>query len=398
MTAQEATCASYVRVRNVDVMRAVVWRVAALFCVENILYSILPPLLPHYVSAFRLSDTLAGAMSGTYSLGLVLSCALTPVATRWMGIRVLVVGGLVALGLGSVAFGVASSEAELMGLRTMQGLAGGCIWAGSMEWLDTSVVDGGRGGELGFAFGGSIVGTLLGPALATVALTIGTGIAFTLVAAVAMICVPFVFQLAPTRAAQPSHSQRVSVYRQRSLWGPLAWLAVSLVPVGMLGVLVPLRITATGAPADVVAITFLTGATVGAVVSPVAGKLVDRWGVLQLFGCGLAGWSVCLVVLGLPISLPVICAMSIVGTGVLFGVSYVAGTALVLDEARSIGAATGIPAAMLAVGSVAETIGAAGGAAIEEATMPVVPFLCAAVACGSAAIVVLRHRATGRES
>src|SRR5882762_4202348 len=80
-------------------------------------YAAIAPLLPDYVAEFGLSKAEAGVLSASYAAGtLIASLPAGLVATRF-GPRRSVIGGLLLLGLSSLAFGFARDIALLDAAR-----------------------------------------------------------------------------------------------------------------------------------------------------------------------------------------------------------------------------------------------------------------------------------------
>jgi MFS family permease len=365
--------------------------VCALFALEACLYSTLAPLLPHYAHDLGLSRAGAGVLTGAYSAGLVPGALIGGRVSARAGVRATIVVGLVVLGAGSVGFGFAHGVAALIVARTVQGVASGCVWGGGLTWLSIAAPGGRRGTVIGLAFGAATIGTLSGPALGALALAIGPGPLFSLVGAFAAgLLVPVVRSPEPSAAPPPKAPppsplaspptsplrpiSPLAPLRERSMRLPIWVNTVQALPFGLVGAAVPLRLTHLGASEGVVAATFLLASCLGAVISPLAGRVADRRGQLLPIRAGLALSAPCLLALPLPASVAVVSAVTVVLMGGLVSMSLAPSVAYITDAGERAAVAPAVPAVLMTTVAVGETLGSAGGAGLGQLTFAAAPF------------------------
>jgi len=94
-------------------MRRLLALVSSIIFVDAMLYTALTPLVPGYADEFELSKTGAGLLVGAFGAGAIFGGIPGGLAAARFGPRSAVIGGLVLLGIASLAFavaGVASSR------------------------------------------------------------------------------------------------------------------------------------------------------------------------------------------------------------------------------------------------------------------------------------------------
>jgi MFS family permease len=148
--------------------------VGTLLAFESSLYSVLTPILPHYERALGASKPALGVLAGAYTGGLIPGSILAGWMAARVGVRRTTFAGLTAFAFAVGAFGFGANIVVLDVLRALQGVACGFIWGGALTWLIAASPLSRRGGVFGSALGAAIVGTLLGPAIGTVAVSLGT--------------------------------------------------------------------------------------------------------------------------------------------------------------------------------------------------------------------------------
>ena len=120
-------------------MRRLLVLASAMVFFDVTFFAAIAPLLPGYVAQFGLSKAEAGILSAAYAAGhagrLAAGRATSPAASVPAA---RVIGGLLLLGLSSLAFGFAQDVALLDAARFIQGIAGALIWSGALTWLITS--------------------------------------------------------------------------------------------------------------------------------------------------------------------------------------------------------------------------------------------------------------------
>jgi len=285
--------------------------------VDASLYLAVLPLLPHYVHRFGLSTLGAGVVIAAYPISVpVVSIGCIALVPRF-GARRITLASAALMTVATVIFAWAPSALVLVLARFVQGLASGSIWTASMAWVTENAPPGHRGRESGIVTGMLSAGSVMGPGIGALAGWAGQGIAFGLVALVALLGVVLSYRAPPGRhVAVGRHvwDGLVRSARQPATGAALAIAVVDLLAFGAVDLLVPLRLGDLGHSVAQIGIALAIGAVLGAGVGPPAGRLVDRVGAPVV---GLAASS-CIVVI------PVVLALD-PSAAVLFGVLVVGG-------------------------------------------------------------------------
>jgi MFS family permease len=279
---------------------------------DVVFFSAIAPLLPDYVSELGLSKAQAGVLSASYAAGtLLLSLPAGLLAAR-AGPRRTVIGGLLLLGVASVAFGFAHEFLLLDAARFTQGAAGALIWSGALTWLVTTAPPERRGSVIGTALGTAVAGALFGPALGALAAEVGTELVFSSVLGVAVLLALVAARLPEAEAPERQDLREVvETIFSRPIVLATAFVAIPSVMFGAVEVLVPLQIADLGGGHALIAGGFIAGAALEAVLAPVAGRYSDRAGRRLPFMVGL---SICAVAMA---AVAIGQSMGIVMTGLI---------------------------------------------------------------------------------
>src|SRR6266851_2905722 len=365
-------------------MRRLLLLVAALVFVDTMLFAALTPLLPHFAHTLGLSKVRAGVLVGAYAAGALLGGLPGGAAAARLGPRRAVLVGLAGMGLASLGFALAESFWSLFAARLVQGVGSAFTWAGAFAWLIAAAARERRGQLIGTALGAAVFGALFGPVLGAAAALVGRAAIFSALAGVAIALGAVTLRLEPTPTERPSAAAIGRAFRNYHFVAGLLLMALPSLLFGILAVLGPLRLAAAGWGAAAIGATWLTGAALETVGSPLVGRLVDRRG--RLLPVRIA------LVLGLLVSLglaagprPLAYAPLIVLAAAAYGILFTPAFALIADGAELAalpqGMAFGFMSAAWALGAF---VGPAAAGAIAGATGDWIPFLLAAGLCAAA--------------
>jgi DHA1 family inner membrane transport protein len=370
--------------------------VSLIILVDTIFYSVLTPLLPHYVHVDGFSKTEAGLLVGAYALGTLSGAIPTGFLLVRIGPKVTVICGLTLMVLSTLAFGHLHSVALLCAARFLQGLGGACTWSGGLAWLSATAPDAKRGEAIGIVYAAAGVGSMLGPVLGAVAVHVGIAWTFSGTATAGVVLIVGSVLIRPelawigTRTGAPK-SFWEELRGPRLVQGMLL-TAIASAGFGIYQVLGSLRLNAQGASPNVIAAAFLVAAVLQIASGPVSGRISDRRGrkvvVLTALALSIPG---CLLLPAFSSTIPtaIVIALSLA----VYGVLFVAATAVISDAAIrgevSIGVAFALSNFAWASGV---SIASAGGAGLAAATNDAVPL--ALLAC--AAAVAMAAFATSR--
>jgi MFS family permease len=258
-------------------MRRLLGLVGAIVFVDTMFFAALTPLLPHYVDTFDIGKTGWGLLQAAYPAGALLGSIPSGLVAARLGVKPTVIVGLCCIAVTSTAFGFADSLWQLDLARFAQGLASSFSWTGGLAWLVAAAPAGRRGALIGSAFGLAIGGALFGPILGGAASLAGTRVAFTAVAAVAILQALWAWRMP---AASPERPQPLSrLFRAMRTPHVAAGIWFTTLPgllFGTLGVLASVRLYELGFGALAIGATWLTSAALEAILNPAIGHLSDR--------------------------------------------------------------------------------------------------------------------------
>jgi MFS family permease len=366
--------------------------VSAIVFVDTVFFAALTPLLPHYADEFGIGKTGWGLLQAAYPAGVFVAAVPSGFVAARLGVKPTVMIGLCCIAGTSTAFGFADSVWQLDLARFAQGLASAFSWTGGFAWLLAAAPPARRGALIGTAFAMAIAGALFGPILGGVASVVGTGAAFTAVAAVALAQGFWAWR---TPAASPEEPQPLSMLvaavRTRRVAVAAWFVMLPALLFGTLGVLASFRLHDLGFGAVAIGATWLTAAAFEGALSPVLGHVSDRIGRIKPIMFGLAASAVVVLLLPWPGERFLLAAL-VVCAGLAFGSFWAPAMSLLSDAAEAQGLDYGYAFALV---SLAWAPGQAGGAwlsgRIAAATADVVPY--AALSAISAFTLALLWRA-----
>ena len=364
-------------------MRRLLALVGAVVLVDTMFYAALTPLLPHYAQELGLSKSGAGVLAGAYAVGALVGGIPSGIAASWLGVKRTMLFGLGLMILTTALFGFARTIWLLDTARFLQGFASSCSWTAGLAWLVADAPANSRGRLIGSAMGAAIFGAMLGPVIGGVASVAGTRATFGGVAC-------FGFALASWAAAtplvRPARRQPVSLlfraFMNRRLRASVWFVALPALSFGTINVLGPLRLHVLGLGAVAIGAVWLVGSGLEAATAPLVGHLTDRRGRLVPLRVGLVGAAVCFALFPLLdvrwwVFVPVILAC-----GLALNAFWAPAMAMASDEAEAIGLDYAFGFALINLAwAPAQIVGAAGGAALAQATRDAVPYLVLAAAC-----------------
>ena len=375
-------------------MRRLLLLVCALVWVDTLLYSALTPLLPHFADTLGLSKAGVGVLVAAYAAGALVGGLPGGAAAARLGARRAVLVGLALMGLASLGFAFAHGFWPLAGARFLQGVGSGFTWAGAFAWLLAATPSGRRGEVIGTAMGAAVFGALLGPVVGAAAALVGRDVVFTALAGLSVVLAVWTLRIASVPPDVPSLAAMRRALRDHLFVGGLLLMALPSFLFGVLSTLAPLHLAADGWGAAAIGAVWLVSAALETVISPIAGRLLDRRGVLLPISVALT--------VAVPISVglaigprPLAYVPLIVLAGGAYGALFTPAFALIAEGAErsrlAQGMAFGLMNAAWALGAL---IGPAAGGAVAAATGDVVPYLVSAGFCAVALTAVRRaqHR------
>jgi MFS family permease len=274
-------------------MRRLLLLISSIVFVETIFFSVLSPLLPFYTDEYSLSKGQSGLLVASYAIGGVLGALPAAWLATRVGVKETVIAGLALMASMSAAFGYAETIWVLDLARLGQGLGAALAWTGGLTWLVAAAPRERRGELIGVAMGAAVGGALIGPLIGGVADVVGTGLAFSSVAAVAVALGVWAWTTPSFQPGEPEPLRRLfTAVREPKIAAGLWFLFVPSLLFGVLFVLAPLRLDEFGVTALGISAVFLVPAGIEAGLSPFLGRWSDRSGRLAPIRAGLIGSAV----------------------------------------------------------------------------------------------------------
>jgi len=272
---------------------------------DMLLYGVVVPILPVYVSRLGASQAQVGLLFGSYALALL-------AATPWMGrlcgrvgSRPVLLAGLAGLSASTLLFAGADGYALLLIARSLQGIAAAAIWTAGLASLAAAFAQERRGRVLALMTTISALGTLLGPPLGGfIAEYWGQAAAFVMLALFAAAVGlaawrdPAVAAAAQAPAQEAAGQGLLADVQVRQI-GAVIVLGASLL--GLLEPMLPLDLSARlGAGPGAIGLLFAVCTVAYGLSAPVFGYLTDRFGPMRVIACGWAAAAAVVPALALP--------------------------------------------------------------------------------------------------
>jgi len=367
-------------------MRRLLILLSAVVAVDTMFYTALAPLLPHFTERYDLTKTGAGALFAVYGAGVLAAAIPGGLAASRFGPKQSVLFGMTVTVVATLGFALADSDWTLSVARLVQGFGSAFSWAGALAWLVGVAPPGRRGTLIGTAMGAAVFGALLGPALGALATVVGVRPTFVGVSFVGVVICCWV-ALTPGVAAQPQPLGALRRADRRLLFA--LWLIVlpSLL-FGVLDVLAPLTLHASGWGGVAIGALFFATAAAETVLNPVLGRFTDRHGKLLPVRLALLGSIVVSLALAWSETAAIV-AFLVFASAMAYGSFYTPGMSLFSESAERLGIAQGLAfGAMNGAWAAGALIAPAAGGALAEAGGDTLPYVLLAGICLATLAVV----------
>lgn len=308
--------------------RALLVLACAVAVLDSIFIAALAPLLPYYSDLLDIGSGLAGLLSASYGVGLLVGALPAGILGARLGQRRVLALALATLAVSSVAFGLAESYGLLVVARAVEGVGSALAWTAMLAWLVAASEPARRARLLGLVFGAAFAGFTLGPVLGALAVGVGPRAAFVSTGIVAAVLAVWTLTLeAPARSSAPPFGAYVRLVRRPGVPYALLLQALPGLLVGATTVVASLRLADLGASAAAIAVAFVVAGAFQGIASPIAGRWTDHAGAALPIRAGLLLASGSTVAIALPGSSVAVAALLTV-SWIAFAVVLVPATAL----------------------------------------------------------------------
>jgi MFS family permease len=375
-------------------MRRLLPLVCVVVLVDTSLFAALTPLLPQFAQELSLSSAGAGVLVAAYAAGALLVGVPGGFVVVRLGPRRTVLMGLTLMGVASIGFAFAGSFGALVTARVVQGAGSAFTWSGAFAWLLASTPRDRRGAVIGTAMGAAVFGALLGPVLGALASALSREAVFSGIAVLALVLMAITLRIPDAECETASLRAVRRAFRTNAFLAGLGLLGLGALLSGVIQVLAPLRLAAGGWGAAAIGAVWLVGAAIEGSLSPVIGRISDRYGPLTPTRWALAGGVVASLLLATDAAVGVYAVLVVIAS-LFYGGVFTPSFALIADGADGAGLAQGVAFGMMnAAWALGAMLGPAAGGALSSATGETLPLLLSAVACAGSLAVTLRG--TGR--
>jgi len=376
-------------------VRNLLFLTSAVVFFDTLFFSALTPLLPHFADELDLGKTGAGVLSAAYPAGAFLGAIPSGILAARFGLKLSVLVGMTTVALCTVLFGLSQEAWQLDLARFLQGVASAFTWTGALGWLVAAAPSAKRGALIGRAFAAAVAGALFGPVVGGVASIVGIGWTFGALAAASFALVAWAAATPrPAEDEAQDPSALVRALGDRSILGAGWFVVLPALLFGTLGVLAPLRLSALGFGAVAIGTVFLCSAALEATNNVFLGHVSDKVGPVVPLAAGLVASIVVAALLPWPDSAYVL-AVLVVCAGLAFGTFFTPGMTLLSNLAEARGLHYGYAAALINLAwAPGQTLGAAGGGALAQATSDAVPYLLLSGVCAVTFVLLRRARRT----
>ena len=379
--------------RQSSAVRRLLFLTGAVVFVDTMFFAALTPLLPHYAESLGLGKTGAGVLSAAYPAGAFLGAIPSGLVAGRLGVKPTTVVGLTMVGACTILFGFADHAWQLDLARFAQGLASAFTWTGALGWLVAAAPSDRRGQLIGNAFALAVAGALFGPVTGGIASVAGVGWTFGTVGLASFGLVAWA-ALTPGATGEEAQSplHLVRALRDRRILAAGWFVLLPALLFGVVGVLAPLRLAALGFGAVAIGAVFFCSAALEAGNNVLLGRASDRHGPLLPIYAGLIASIVVASLLPWPNNRFVL-AVLVVAAGLSFGTFFTPGMTLLSNVADKRRLHFGYASALINIAwAPGQTIGAAAGGALANASRDAVPYLVLAGICTLTLLALLRSR------
>lgn len=257
--------------------------VVAILFVDEMLYSLIIPLVPYFTEQLHISSTMTGILFSSYPIAAILTTPLFGMLADRIGRRKPILIGLVILVISTLLFALGQSVVFLIAARAIQGIASAAAWGASLAYLADLFPARMRGRAMGLAFTGISTGTLLGAPFGGLIFDLGGyEWPFLIAATIAAVNMIFAYLWIPEtskQSEQPAENgSMLTLFQNRSVLFVGSVILAASMTLCLLDPLLPMLLEAQfDASSLLIGLMFGVMTLAYALISPISGSFADRY-------------------------------------------------------------------------------------------------------------------------
>lgn len=274
--------------------------VAFTLLLDTLLYSLIIPIIPVYITKMGASQSIVGLLFGSYAFSLLITSPLWGILSDRIGRRIPILLGLSGFAASTIFFAFADNIVELFIARLLQGVASAATWTSCLALLADLFESSKRGKVMGIALTALSAGSLIGAPIGGFLSDIG-GYMMPFVVVTGLIILDglaFAFFVKVPRKLIEEKANIIDLLCNRKV---LMISAIILIANGVLSLIEPILPIflekSFNASSTSIGLLFGVATLAHGISAPISGNLADRYGNFPVMLVGLAAIAIVLPLL-----------------------------------------------------------------------------------------------------
>lgn len=256
-------------------------------------FMIMMPLGPQLMRVFGISPSDFGLVVSVYTFSAAISCFLATFFMDRVDRKTALISTYVGMIIGTFLCGLAPNFAFLLGARALTGIFGGLLQAIILAIVGDVVPEGRRGAAIGVVMAAMSVASIIGiPAGLTIATYWEWHATFI---ALGLVCLGILYlAIRVVPSVKPRHGENAEkllhgmkdLLSRGNTWKAILFMMTLMALFAVIPFFSPYLVSIVGVPEETLSLVFLCSGLATLVVSPVTGRMVDRYGVKKVFVVG----------------------------------------------------------------------------------------------------------------
>lgn len=253
-------------------------------------FMIMMPLGPQLMRVFGIAPSDFGLVVSVYTFSAAISCFLATFVMDRIDRKTSLITIYIGMILGTFLCGLAPNFHFLLGARALTGIFGGLLQAIILAIVGDVVPENRRGAAIGVVMAAMSVASIVGiPTGLAIAAHWGWHATFITLGCVCLgilvLAVRVVPKVKPRHVASSEHlfHGMKDLLSRRNTWKAMAFMMTLMALFAIIPFFSPYLVSIVGVPEEDLSFVFLFSGLATLVVSPLTGRLVDRYGVKRVF-------------------------------------------------------------------------------------------------------------------